>query len=493
MTKYVGKKVPLKQDEDEDMEAYLRYDFNRKGSMLVLEKLYQLLKDGFQTITEVISRTVLTVTYVPARLLMTVYSPMYHLYDRYEWLKDMVKLPSPKRIIYQGWFAQPEIAARVVAGKVKWELKVKKEAGKIAKDPRLYGTGESGAIIDRVVPEVVKIQQKQVLNYRHIRDLNLDFESRYWPAQSPEDSCACFEWLSSVEPGCFRMVYSGDDSLASYCTHEGVVIPIEGDLSACDSGNGPGAAYLIWRDLAQINPVAADMLVAALSEPAKLVNPYNAEEYVVFRPESVFMYSGTPLTVIENNSIMRYGGYCTYSELARRIRDGVELDYKSIGACFRFGFSKAGHIITLEERSDFCEASFLKRAYFEGRSFLLLGSYLRSFGVIRGLEDKLDHTQFGLTSKELKSKTDDELFEILGHSLLATLVHEPGNIILNALRRRFGVAVHPVYINDRALRHRYKVEDHELLILEGLIADLRAGQIISCEALDRIFHVDYGA
>jgi len=378
------------------------------------------------------------------------------------------------------WAADDRTMWKIFTNDVSFESKLKDELAKHNSYPRLYASAEHGCLVDKIAPEIVKVADLTPLRFHEIcpNELGLEFTCAFKDCQETLGSDDMFTWFDSGDSS--KSVYFSDDGFLRIVI-DGVVSVYETDISKCDMSNR--FAVFLWA-YARISRVAgvqfAQRIVKQCAQDTKLYNPENRREFVVLQPETFFEYSGHVMTTVLNNVASRLIFYSIYLAVIDHGVVSVETIVNAAAA--------VGYIVTVKECSSLASSTFLKRAYDGARSFLCLGTLLRSFGTIEAFSPEV----FGLTPAQYNTYTKRELFERYGYMRLTGLVNEPGNVILSALRARFGVPERVPHVTPvAALIERYGIHSYDLEVLAGLIHQMSYGDSLSCPALDAIFRVDY--
>lgn len=389
--------------------------------------------------------------------------------------------PHDKKDLYTKYITDNLKFFKIVNSDTHCESNVKWEVAKQNSYARLYGSFGEGALVDRLAPAICKAFFKSSFSFEEILPL-------------------CVEHQTPT----FGFVY------------------YETDISKCDMSNRFAIMVVCHAIIEKVAGITiADYLIRQLHCPTKLVNPDNDSEFTFFKPYFFFLYSGSVLTTLLNNIASYYIFVSIYLECKVSAMDVCFHDCqevsqrnqfwktflgseKSYGAFFSDdGLLKidchvtkesveqaaysVGYKLTVDERNSPARMTFLKSCSDGEESLLTIGPILRTLGHV----DKWEGVTFGLSQADFLGKNKTELFEIHGKQRITGLKNEPGNRILNALRRRFGVVVPSSYISDEVLYRRYDFSQSDLDILETHIEQLHLGSCITGFAVQKIFHVDY--
>lgn len=416
-------------------------------------------------------------------LVDAVYTPFYYMYDKLEHLGFVTYLPAPKRTLYQRWYNDDAKVHNILNNLATPEVKIKAEAGKFNKAPRLYGGFEEGCLVDKIAPEVFKHMCKDEIPMHYLlpNEKGLAFTIVFSNDQAADASDRMFQSLSCRPPGIY-CVYFSDDGFVFAVNKDLSTSIYETDISGCDASNGVAIFMLLHSIIERLSGVeSADALVSQCSRGFKLLNPSCRDEYVKMDLLTYFEYSGSVLTTALNNIASMF----IFCEAYQCILDGVE----DIGEALVKGATRGGWTVTCDKRDDLNDVSFLKRSYNGSYSYLNFGCILRSLGIIRGVATA---EKFGLTPSEYKTFSDAELFEIHLKQRVDSLVNEPASDLTNALRCRVGYPTQHVLISYEDLHKRYRFTEIDYVSLCLSLEKLKFGDCISCPACHAIMRKDYG-
>lgn len=417
-----------------------------------------------------------------------IYVNTYNCYDRMSVLAILVSLPSPKRILYTKWFEDETVYNMILNNNIRWTSKVKWEIAKVNSYPRLYASAEHACLVDKIAPEISKFIDKEPLKFHEINpnEFGVEFTTVFVDCQEPIASDNMFNTYKN-NPG-YNFIFYSDDGFLHVNLPNGQQLTYETDISKCDLSNGFSIFCQVYQRLKYlVGEKLAGQLLKQSTLPTTLYNPNDGSEYVCLEPESFFEYSGCNLTTLLNNFASKAIAYAIYLQLvqAEGVWGGAQMIIE--------GAKSAGFVLTVKECQSLACATYLKRAFDGEKSFLCLGTLLRSFGVVESYSPEV----FGISREEFDKKTRKELFEIYGYNRIQSLINEPDNIILMAMRKRFKIVTNryglPNYFTrTESICERYDLQIWELEILAEQIVNLQYGDRIHCSALDKIFKVDYG-
>lgn len=423
------------------------------------------------------------VIYVLSYILEAVYSPNISMYDKLEHLGYVTQLPAVKKSLYQKWYGDDVKVHNILTNTVEAEVKIKAEAGKHLKAPRLFGGFAEGCLVDKITPDVVKYLCKdEILMHELVPNHNnLHFSIVYSNDQAAKASDKMFQQLLGKGPGIY-CIYFSDDGFVFVVNEDLSNTIYETDISSCDSSNGVAIFMMLHGLLERISGIeTADALVAQCSKGFKIINPSNSDEYVKMDLLTYFEYSGSVLTTALNNLASMF----IFCEAYQCILDG-ELDIRS---ALVNGARRGGWVVTCDRRDNLNDVSFLKRSFNGKRSYLNYGCILRSLCVIKGTSTA---DKFGLDHRTYLTYSDEELFEIHLKSRVDSLVNEPISEFINSLRIRVGYAPLKVTLEFGSLHERYRFSEIDYLYLCTSLENLKVGDAISCLACCAIMRKDYG-
>jgi len=494
-----------------DKDSYYDKFFNKLCDQFNVEsrhqKMMRLLKEGFQFIIEDILKKTNVLIIVPFLIILVAYHPFYYLLDRFEWMDKVVELPSPKKLLYMLWYYKEDFHKVYNNPKLRWNLKIKKEAGKFKKAARLYASGEDMCLVDRILPDFAKhVFSKNIvlcspdeypdefvldsLSFDHThRYYGYTFECKFANAQSANDSDELFQYLSKLPSKTIAFIYFSDDSIIVESDHNSNKHIYEADISSCDASNCVAIFCLLYTFLSKVSPQQAAMLISQASNSATCVNPHAKDESIDFQPETFNHYSGWAGTTIINN----LASYLIACGVFHKLLTGSEI-IDSVAS----GAKEVGYIVTVERsitvQGDFsfnC-TSFLKRAYSttSQRSWKVLGTLLRSFLIF---ETPITAEMLGVDIKFFKKLNDIEKFDRACVKRLESEKQEPVNPIYRVLCNRFNIIVKEdddITLNDLIERYGGEIYQWENFMIQ--ITELKIGDIIRDRILDLIFYKDYG-
>lgn len=376
---------------------------------------------------------------------------------------------------------------------------VKREQGKFGKAPRIFVGYDAGAMYANELPEFVKVNLDGhfVFNIRHadrVLNLGVHIMAKPKPGQLDEIFTDLADTLDMSE--CLTAAIYSDDMVVSgnYTTSQGerVRFLYNVDISSNDSSQDIPAFLAVFELLSRFNIERARGLIE------QCMLPIRAGGHVI-KFQGPFEGSGTVLTT----SLNHLGSLMIVFAIAHTIVREVK---ESPADAIVFGASLVGHCVTVQDCScNMHNVQFLKRSPYrvdgKWRAYTNLGCYLRSLGCV---EDDLDARQLGVSPAAFQSMSHAERCDRFVSSVVAGLVWEPSNPIIDALRRRFpgGTASEqPDWTprfdgrdssNTEAIMARYGLSSSEIEKLVQQIDLLRVGDVCPSSAVAKIFSVDYG-
>jgi hypothetical protein len=431
----------------------------------------------------------------------------------------------PKKKIYQAWYAQITGHSYGEGIHDPVEAKFKTELAKPGKHGRLYVTyGRSilyaGWIFDSVKRymcgiDEVSSQIKHSLcssGYGAVADsapgsftLNV--------VKSLDDG-EDFEATVPSTSGLSCQMFS-DDMRSTYVTENEEVLYFDTDISSCDAGNTFAMFYLLGSFMRAFGlGQYIYQNFKRLRQKITIRNPSSRKEKVVLLPKTIFQGSGCPETTVVNNvasiciSISFYV-FIAYSNSKRRDEERFDTGSEATRTQILLDAAAAvGHLITIDWRMNPAETQFLKHSPLLSEcgkriNCRNLGAILRNLGRHEG---DLSARQIGLTKNAFDRLSPADRADIYIGNVVKGLVHEPSNVVIDALRARFtrgAQATFTSYNNDMTdrshfsipitgLQERYGGDESEWLQLGEIIRTLAFGQIRFSALVDRILEIDYG-
>lgn len=428
-------------------------------------------------------------------LIFICFTPVYYLTEYMPLLGRFVKLPHPKRLLYQTYFDKDKSYWRILNNEGSIESKYKWEFGKVGKEGRLYATGQWLALADYFTSMLMKyIFKKEVLlGTVWYMQRYVDVKFQYCDTQERKSSDEMFLEIRELPIDTIKLYFFSDDGFL-VSTIDGIVKIYETDFSSCDASNGLpifAAFYYIGREIlgCGYSAVGAERIIQQCAMPTRVYNPCSQKsdpEFVELLPETFFQYSGNNGTTCYNN-IAEVGFICGIYDV---ISENPNLPMSS--DLVRRAAERYGWKVTIIERKSFNSSTFLKRAFNGKVSWLVYGAMLRSFGKVDGIPRG---EQFGLDNREFRTKNNQELTELLIEQQAKMHVNEPTSPVVCAIRYRARMidkmpSVFEVSYDD--LNDRYGTVTYEWYALIEAILNLQLGDVISSPVLEKIFSFDYG-
>jgi len=438
----------------------------------------------------------------------------------------------PKRKLYQSWYAAivhdlGHSYEQDFNGQV--EAKFKTELAKPGKHGRLYVTyGKSilysGWIFDLVKKYMCGVQELASTVRSMMQSAGAADAANFAPAEFRVDIVKALDEEADFNDtipheGLSCRMFS-DDMSSVYVTPDREILYFDTDISSCDAGNTFAMFYLlaVFMRVCQLGAyIRANY--RRLRQKIICRNPSNPAEKVVLRPRTIYQGSGCPETTVVNNVASFCISVSFYVHIAFsnwQHRDEPELAFDTASERVRTevltqAAAAVGHKITIDWRVSPAETQFLKYSPLLTRDGVKrvnsrnLGAVLRNVG--RHVGD-LSAKRLGVSKKQFRNMAPADRAEIYISNVVRGLVHEPGNVVLDALRERFTSArvaewdgfygtrdtTHRAghYIPITGLQERYGGEEHEWLQLAETIRTLQFGQIRFSSLHDEIMRIDYG-
>lgn len=369
-----------------------------------------------------------------------------------------------------------------VGGKIKCP-----EWGKFGKYPRLIGDYTCpGSLLGGALTACIKHCFEEW--YTPVGE---DLRMRFVYTPNYDTLKECYEYLLTSTGSVF--VYHSDDCCMSLKCVDGH-LRANVDISSCDASNGETIfnwfLFLVkdtmWYGVAK-------KCVEQCEKPLKIFNPLNRKEKVTLSSTCPIEYSGTVLTTVLNNiassaiclSIHKLTRGKTVEEAALLLQEAAEY---------------VGYKITIGRVSVPEDFQFLKTSPTLTDDgvviFLNLGVVLRSLGTC-------DHDLPGRGCTYTRAWNRNV-------QIIKGYAHAGNNSVLNGLRARFRVVegdgsnellghwmvenlsgFHGVHVSDDVICRRYGMAITELEHLCELIRECDIGHIVACEAIRKIYKVDY--
>jgi hypothetical protein len=300
--------------------------------------------------------------------------------------------------------------------------------------------------------------------------------------------------------GVYLKLFS-DDITMVYWTKSGQVAYADLDISACDAGNGyPMFSFLAKYASSFGLSKIIEVNLRRLKQKMTIRNPANLAEKLVVRPKHIFQGSGCPETTLVNN----FASLSICLSLASRMHGPCEPE--AMPQLVRDAAAEVGHVVTYEARTCPEETQFLKHSPLRDTTdkvvqCLNYGAIFRGFGQVMG---DLQPKQINCSVSEYRKLSPEARMEKYLSAVVASYCNEPGSVIMDALRDRFGRGFRPSlrffslanrsssYIPTTSLMKRYGGEDYEWDQLAMTIRTMRFGTIATHPLMDAIFRMDYG-
>lgn len=455
-----------------------------------------------------------------SNLLDWAYLCVYETFLYYGWTYDQrracANIEHIKKKLRQMYVENQAIHVDIEVMVNKCKSCIKRELAKFGKVPRFFVTYDAGCMYANYLPEFIKmcLDGPIVCNIGHI-----DLEIYVMAKPRDGDLDRVFTNLiqsRGMSDKIYAVIYS-DDSVVSGKVG-GRAFTYNMDISSCDSGNRELVFSAVWHLMCKFSKEHADGLLAQCMKPLVIVNPCDEEEKMAIQFIRPLEGSGNVLTTILNHVanifIVLSIGFRAYEKVNEDFTWLVEED-------FHIAARRVGHNISLEDcnvNGHFCieKMQFLKHSFMECedgvyRSKKNISCTLRALG---GIEDNLEARHLGVNAVQFSAMTYSERMDQFVSGVIQGECHEPGCIILDALRSRFSLGtvlydydfgsiltrvgnntengVSPYRVKTSSFKKRYEVSDGLLDELVDLIVHVKCGQIVAHEALSVMYRVDYG-
>lgn len=418
---------------------------------------------------------------------------------------------SVKRKLYQRWYDSFDYHSYDERVKGPVEAKIKNELAKPGKFARLFVSFGSSILYAGWCHSVIKEALCKVFVLNGVGANQPGYFTVYFPltlrifkslGQHPPMECSL--------PGMYVDIFSDDGSVCIVDTDLRKYY-LEVDISSCDSGNSWAMFAILGKLMTKLGfGCYIKNLFKRLFDPITIRNPFKRAEFVKIIPKHIFQGSGCPETTIVNNVASSAIYISMYRRVLQMIDDGSLHDNVLSGAFetkLQLAAKLVGHKVTIDIKHNRSEMQFLKHTTYSTKKGTLvdalnLGPVMRSLGSVDG---DLDHIKLSTTKKAFRAMTWEERFEKRVAGVVAGLKNEPGNIILDALRKRFreGVEINDrfqmnhtnrshEYITTSQLQERYGGTRVEWENLASKIAKIKYGSEITDSVLASIYEVDYG-
>jgi hypothetical protein len=419
---------------------------------------------------------------------------------------------SVKRALYQRWFDSFDYHSYDERVKGPVEAKIKNELAKPGKFARLFVSFGSSILYAGWCHSVIK---EAICKVFILDGVGMNQASGYFVLYFPLTlrifkSLAQYPPREYLKPGMYVDVFSDDGSVCIVDTDLRKYY-LEVDISSCDSGNSWAMFAILGKLMSKLGfGCYIKNLFKRLFDPITIRNPFKRQEYVKIVPKHIFQGSGCPETTIVNN-IASSAIYISMYRTVRQMIDEDSLHDNVLSGELMTKLQHAawlvGHKVTIDLKHNRSEMQFLKHTTFrtgggELVDALNLGPILRSLGSVEG---DLDHIKLGITKTAFRAMTWEKRFEARVAGVVTGLKNEPGNIILDALRKRFkgGVAINDrfqmnhnnrshMHISLAQLQERYGCTRVEWENLAMRIERITYGSEIKDPVLASIYEVDYG-
>lgn len=403
----------------------------------------------------------------------------------------------PKKALYQKWFNEIEMERGhdyqdPINDRI--EVKIKKELAKPGKHARLFTSYGKSILQAGWAFDGLKNCMSGVHNMSSVFGFPV-----YIEVVKSLDTTTIIDPYQFVGGVYFRLF--SDDITMTYWTPHGTVAYADLDISACDAGNGYPMFHLLARYASDFGlGKIIEVNLRRLKQKLTIRNPVDGTQKLVVRPKHIFQGSGCPETTLVNNFASLSICLSLASHMGGAISPVMMPDLAKAAA------AEVGHVVTFEERKCIEETQFLKHSPLQNShdryvQCLNYGAIFRGFGAVMG---DLQPKQINCTPAEYRKLSPADRMEKYLSAVVASYCNEPGSIVMDALRDRFGSTKgismrfftlgsrSNHYIPIASLMARYGGEDYEWEQLANEIRSLDLGVVRTHPLMDRIMARDYG-
>lgn len=404
-----------------------------------------------------------------------------------------------KRKLRQGYvkeYGQNGIEDLMMPLRVKAAVKL--EIAKTGKVGRLTGAYEAGSMYAAELPEYLKMCLKEEIV---LCEKGTVFRIFLLTKPKNDKMCKMFaEVYRGLPQGEAMICIYSDDSVwhiggVSGCTHNV-------DISACDKSVKSAGFFMNGLIMSAFDVERAIGLIEQCKKPITMKNSDGTAEMSWWRMVDGIAVpietSGTVLTTGNNFCIMLI---CALVFVYRGVytADGIAIAGLLVG----INLDISQNLINSPESVQFLKRSPMMTE--DGEIVLAqnLGCMLRGFGKFFG---DMEAKSLCMTHKQFMNTSWHQRFEVYLSNVVAGLIHEPGSVVLDALRERFRTptgVVESSYkivsdghlggkrLDDASVAARYGVSTYQLAELAEEIRHLKLGSIIVSETLTAIYQADY--
>jgi len=301
-------------------------------------------------------------------------------------------------------------------------------------------------------------------------------------------------WSAVRSSGHVFVAIFSDDAITNYANL---------DLSRCDSRQDIPAFLAVYQCMRNFMPRRAEGLLDQCMVPMRLCAG-DRDCSVDIQFDGPFLGSGTVLTTLLNHLVLFMICLAALYYLA---------EGDNPVSAFEKAAAAVGHSLTMEDNKGEVEHTvWLHRSatIIDGEMipWTNLGCILKNFGLVQG---DLEPRHLGMGRQEFQSLSLEERADRFFGGVIRGWQHEPGSIVMDALRERFeshgdveiladslkyvfeDVAHYREYDVTEAMCKHYDATILEFQELAECIRHLHVGQILCCSVLEKIYRVDYGA
>lgn len=362
-----------------------------------------------------------------------------------------------------------------------------------ANKPRLTADYKAGCMYANELPEAAK----------RCIDGTYHFERNGWSmvvyvmAKPKSDS------LEKIFTDFFRLSRAPKLVYVAIFSDDAITNLFDLDISRCDSRQDSPAFLAAYLCMRRFHKERAHGLLRQCMVPMQLHNG-DVGSSVVVQFDGPFLGSGTVLTSLLNHLVLVMISLGALYHLS----EGLEAKQ-----AFVRGAAACGHVLTFDENhGNPPEMTWLRKSghVVDGRviPWTNLGCILKNFGTVW---DDLECRHLGVDSETFRGLSMERRMDMFFSRVITGWKHEPGNIVMDALRERFRADSDVEILTDSnkflfvdrtdysqfdvtdSVCQRYACTRGELVELAEAIRHLRLGQFIVCPVLEKIYRRDNGS
>lgn len=362
-----------------------------------------------------------------------------------------------------------------------------------ANKPRLTADYKAGCMYANELPEAAK----------RCIDGTYHFERNGWTMIAYVMAKPKSDSLEKIFTDFFRFSHVPNLVYVAIFSDDAITNLFDLDISRCDSRQDTPAFLAAYLCMRRFHKRRAKGLLQQCMVPMQLHNG-DVGSSVVIQFDGPFLGSGTVLTSLLNHLVLLMISLAALFHLSEG-EEPREAFIKGAAAC--------GHVLTLDENHGRPEhMTWLRKSghLVDGRviPWTNLGCILKNFGTVW---DDLECRHLGVDSETFRNLSMEERMDMFFSRVITGWKHEPGSIIMDALRERFRTdsdveiltdSNKYLFVDRKSYSHidvtdsiceRYACTHAELLELAEAIRHLRLGQYINCPVLKKIYERDNGS